>query len=152
MSEPSIIEWHAPEYEHRERSTDWQWSVALGAGLIALILFYFGNLLFGLVIILAAASIILYARRPPQEITFALTAKGLLAGRELYPYKTIKHFSIPKDGEKLIIESSRVFLPRITIPIEPPIASRLRDELKRRIKEVEHEDHLLDTLADRLGI
>ena len=147
----NLLEWTALEYEHRNRSLDWLWSVGLAAVLVALVLLYFGNFLFGVIVVLAAGIVILFSKRPPQEVHFAITSKGLKAGRELYLFSSIKDFSIPKDNSKLIIESSRAFLPRITLPLNQSNASQVRPILKRFIKEDEYEERFLDALADRLG-
>lgn len=151
MIDSPLLEWTALEYEYKDRSYDWLWSVGLGALLLAAIFLYFGNFLFSIVIVLSAVVIIIYAKRPPAEVNFAITTKGLRAGRELYLFTSIKDFAISKDGKRLVIESSRAFLPRITIPLDDAPVGRVRDELRRRVKEVEFEEHFLDALADRLG-
>lgn len=151
MSDFSLVEWTALEYEPKNRSNDWLWSVGLGALFLVVIFLYFGNFLFSIIIVLVAIVIILYARRPPMEINFALTTKGLRAEKELYPFNTLKDFAISKDSKKLVIESSRVFFPRIIVPLENAPVAQIREELRRRVKEVEYEEHFLDALADRLG-
>lgn len=151
MSDTPLIEWQAPEYEHRERSLDWQWSMGLAGLLLAIIFFYFGNFLFALVIVLAVVVIIIFSRRPPQEVTFAITPKGVRAKKELYPFPSIKAFSITKDNKTLVIDSSRAFLPRIHFPLNPEVAPQVKQHLKRFIKEEEYEQHFLDAVADSLG-
>jgi len=151
MIDSPLVEWQAPEYEHRERSLDWQWSMGLAGLLLAVIFFYFGNFLFALVILLSVMVIIIYSRRPPQEITFAITPKGLRAGKELYPFPSIKSFSVTKDNKTLVIDSSRAFLPRIHFPLQPDLSPQVKQQLKRFIKEEEYEERFLDAVADRLG-
>jgi uncharacterized membrane protein len=151
MIDSPLVEWQAPEYEHRERSLDWQWSMGLAGLLLAVIFFYFGNFLFALVILLSVMVIIIYSRRPPQEIIFAITTKGLRAGKELYPFPSIKSFSVTKDNKTLVIDSSRAFLPRIHFPLRPDLSPQVKQQLKRFIKEEEYEERFLDAVADRLG-
>jgi len=49
-----LIEWDAHEYEHRERSPDWFWAVGIISVSVAVAAVIFGNIIFGILVIIAA--------------------------------------------------------------------------------------------------
>ena len=68
MADDSGISWSVDTHEHRDHSTDWYWGLGLlaiaGAGLAL----FFGNLLFAVIIVMAAGSIgVLALRGPPAR-------------------------------------------------------------------------------------
>lgn len=115
----TFFEWHALEYEHRERSHDWFWAVgiiAVGGAVLAIL---FNDILFALVIAVAAVAIVLHAVRKPGELICSIDDRGVLVNATLYPYRTLESFCIHehKPVNELVLTSQKLFMPHIHVPL-----------------------------------
>ena len=125
------IEWSTLEHEHKEHSIDWFWTI----GLITLIScgasLWFGNYLFSIFIFISGISLILVSVRHPQEMNFIMETKGLTMGRNYFEWKEIKGFNIIKNEEndKLLIQTSKYFLPVYTISIPKNLTEEIKESL-----------------------
>ncbi|MEK7579178.1 MAG: hypothetical protein AAB460_01425 [Patescibacteria group bacterium] len=149
--EPLI--WSALEYEHRERSNDWFWAVgviALGGAILAII---FGNVLFGVLIIIGALTLVLYVLRHPRHVSFEINTRGVVVDGVLFPYQTLESFWIHEHRipNKLIVKSQKVFMPYITLPLEGVPASDVRERLLDHISEEEVKESLSEHIMEILG-
>lgn len=114
------IEWHALEHQPLAHSADWFWALGIisaGSALAAIIL---GNILFGLLLVIAGFSIAILAKREPRTISFALHKRGLSIDDTLYPIDHLKAFNIlEKEGETLLlIDTPRFMTPDLVISLE----------------------------------
>lgn len=152
-SEEDVLAWSAPEYTHHSRSVDWFWGlglIVLGGSAAAI---YFSNVLFAIILVLAGGILALFAMRPPREIEYSLSDKGLLAGDTFYPFPALKSFWVT-DGvryEKIILASKKRFLPYIIIPVVGYPAETIREYLERYLPAEEHHEPWFYLLAERLG-
>ncbi len=149
MEKRESITWDAHEYEHRERSENWYVAlgiIAIGSAVAAFIL---GDILFGLFILVAAFAVALLAAKPPAQHSFALTKKGVAVGTKLYPWSTLESFWIDEaqDPPKLLLKSSRFFMPLIVIPLADDMDP---DVIHARLAEQLHEEELNEPLAEKV--
>lgn len=155
ITEQNSLEWRAPEYEHREKNPDWFWAVGIAGGVVALLALLFKNFLLAVIAVLGAFTMILFGARPPAVINFALTAKGVKIKERLYPYDYLKSFWVEDQDEgkrKIIVESKKILLPHIILPLPPEVRSdEARHYLAAFLPEVRHEDSLADAIGDILG-
>lgn len=116
---PSILEWEAYETIHVDRSPDWFWGVGLSALALAVIAILMKNLLFAVVIILAAFALTLRALKIPKLHRFAITKKGVIENNSLHSYSELESFWVQDDDyfPKLLLRSRRSYLPLIVIPL-----------------------------------
>ncbi len=143
------IAWEAPEHHHFEKSTDWYWALGIIciAGAITMILF--GNILFGIGILLAGVATALVSSRPPQMVTYSVSARGVRIGGNLHPYSTLRCFFLDEDHPRnlqLLLESKSGFTPLMVIPIPDDIAEEVEYLLEARLPE----EHLEEPLGHRL--
>lgn len=153
MEHEESLVWSAPEYTHHPRSVDWFWGLGLIVLLASGVAIYLGNALFAIVLILAGGILALFAVRPPQEIQYALTPEGVLAGDTLYPFPSLKAYSVT-DGvryEKIILVSKRRLMPYIVIPVVGYPAETIREFLQEYLPEEERAEPWVYLLAERLG-
>lgn len=154
MSSKSF-EWKTFEHHHVEKSNDWFWAVGIVAVGIAFLAVYFGNLLFALVILLAAFVGILHAHTPPKIVQYAITRKGVQVDRRIYSYSDLESFWVIDEdvNDRIIIRSSKLFMPLLILPydstrIDP---EELRDYLLDYLDEEELEEPLLQIFFEKLG-
>ena len=80
---PGTLRWSAYEHEHIERGSDWFWALGVIAVSAAITSVLFGNVLFAILILVAAMTIGLVAQRPPELHEFEITEKGIRIGQTI---------------------------------------------------------------------
>lgn len=143
------ITWEAPAHTHIEKGSDWFWALGLLAVAGAVGAFIFGDILFGMVILLGATVMVVFTLHEPDLQFFAVTTRGIRVGEELYPYATLESYYIDEDnvqGPQLIVKSERMLMPLILMPIPEEYIDDIEDILQTRLPE----EHLEEPLAHRL--
>ena len=148
------IRWRDYEYTYHPKTVDWFWGLGLISIVIAGISIYFGNLLFGLLVLIGAVSVGLFAIREPKEIDYVLSEKSVNIGETVYRYLDLESFFVDeqRDNNKLILLMKKFFVPYIVITIKNHSADEVRDFMLKKLLEAEHHEPLIHALADRLGI
>lgn len=155
MEETTIerIEWQAPEYTHKERSNDWFWSIGLGALALCIGALWFHNYVFAIFIFVSGVSLIMFTLRHPQMVTFAIDKDGLVVGKDTHPWNKVKGFRIKDDGiyPKLLVLTSKHFMPMYTIPLIPNLVADVKDALLKVTPEIEIEESHSTLFMEKIG-
>jgi len=139
MPDGRILRWSAYEHEHIERGGDWYWALAIVAICIAIVSILLHDVLFALLIILAAAVIGMLANIPPDITDFEVSDRGVRVGRDLHRYDEILGFWVEDEHDAppiLLIDTVKFRSPNIVIPIEEVDPSELRLILREYANEV----------------
>lgn len=151
--ETRAIKWSALEFAKHEKDPAW----FIVGGLIAIALLTTAiltkNFLFGLIIILSSFSLFIWTQKQPKKINFSLTSSGLKIQDNIYAYDNLKSFWIfyePPEIKYLSIESKKLFMPRIIIPIANENPNDIRKFLLKYLPEEKQHESLIDILARRL--
>lgn len=149
QNEPvASLSWQAPEYVYIKKSPDWYWAVgimSIGFFVVAVI---FQNFLFGAFMLLGGFTVALYGARPPRIVTFTLSVEGIRIENRVYPYESLKSFWIfyrPPDIKELSIESQKMIMPQIKIPLGEANPAEVRAYLQQFMPERQQEESLIDT-------
>jgi hypothetical protein len=149
------LEWEAHEYLHTEKAPDWYWALGLIAIAGAVAALTFNNVLFAVFILIAAFFLAIFAARKPNTVRFAVTQRGVRIDDLLYPFSSLESFAIdeltPEHTPKLILESRKIFVPRIVIPIEGVSADDVHDFLLDFLHEEDHVEPLTHHFMGWLG-
>lgn len=147
------ISWEAHEYEHKERTTDWFWAVGIVAVAGAVASIIFGNVIFGILLILCVFSLVLFINRPPEIIEVALTEHGIERGTVLYPYSTLHSFWVDEihPHKKIILKSKKIFMPLIVVPLGEASGEQVRRTLIRMLPEEPLRLPFLETILEYFG-
>jgi hypothetical protein len=141
MAEKEPLQWQAFEYGHRERSADWFWVLGIVALTSVVVFMILGNILFALLIIIAALLLALFAVRKPNVVFFEINERGIAANNTVYPYAALDSFCVHNPGEdrqpKLFLKSQKMLMPHVSIPLEGPSPEEVRTYL---IEYIEEED------------
>ncbi|OGI92486.1 hypothetical protein A2933_01090 [Candidatus Nomurabacteria bacterium RIFCSPLOWO2_01_FULL_46_18] len=159
MENREKLEWSAPEYEEKERSRDWFWALGVIIVTAALTSIIFQNYFFAALIVLGGALLWIFAKRPPEIITYELNNQGLKIKTRLYSYENIKSFWVQNEEKEgkilkplLFLHTERFFMPIISIPIEKAHAFSLREIfLAKNVPEEEMREHLSEKIMESLG-
>src|SRR3989344_5806017 len=148
--EKSLISWETPEYPAYEKSADWYWWV----GLVVVVLMGFAiwqrSFLFGVFILIAWFTMMLYAVRPPKTIHVSIIESGVMVENTLYPWHNIKSFWIfyrPPLIRDLSLESKKTVMPYIKIPIGETEPEKIKKIILAYIPEVEQKESVIDNLS-----
>lgn len=147
------ISWHAPDFIKQEQSTDWYWAVGVITIALAVAGFVFGNVLFGILVIVASFALVLQSSRDPEIHEFVVSRKGVKANNILYPYSSLHSFWVENNPheQKILLQSEKSWMPYIVIPIEDVDPEEIRDFMIQYLPEEEHQEPLAQKIMEYLG-
>ncbi len=148
------VYWEAPEHNHIEKTGDWYWILGIVAiaGSIASIIF--GNMLFGIVILLGAVTMVITSHRTPRLIQFEVSQRGVRIEDTLYPYSTLDSFYLDEEnhsGSQLIVKSKKLFAPLLILPIPEEYTDDIEDVIATRLREEHMEEPFSHKLLEFFG-
>ena len=125
---------------------------ALGTS-VALDVFFIRSWTFSVLVIVMAISVIVYVRRPPREIQYALSPRqGLYIGEKLYHFDEFKAFGlIDDDGHhSIMLIPVKRFAPGVSVYFPEAIGEQLVDMLAARLPMQEVKLDAIDILIRKL--
>ena len=147
------LSWKILEYKEKSRSADWYWTLGIISLAIAAAAFILGDALFGILIVLAAATFAFLALRTPKEIDVVLGRRGIQIAQSLHPYDTLESFWVSEGPDHhLHLKSGKFLLPQITIPLHDTNPADVREHLLQFLEEEEQQEIAIHRLIDRLGL
>ncbi len=153
----SYIAWRAYEYLHIPKSSDWFWALSIIAISIAGASLIFENIIFALMVIIAAGALGIHANKEPRIIDVELSEKGVRIEKTFYPYKTLDSFCVEQHETdigifaKLLIKSKKGLMPLIVIPIAEVHPDDIEEYLSIFLVEEEHQETLGEKVMEWLG-
>ena len=155
MARPSFrIEWDAHEYEHKQRSPDWFWAVGIVSIAVAVASVISGNIIFGILVLIGAFALSLFANRPPTTVHVVVDDKGISKDKIRYPFSVLESFWIDTDHphKKIILRSSKLLMPLIIIPLgESTDVEQVHESLSQLLKEEFHSLPFVEKILEYLG-
>lgn len=152
---PPILRWSAYEHEYIERSNDWFWALGIVAVCVSLISILFSNVLFAILIVLAAFTIGILARTPLELIEFELSNRGIRVGGTLHRYDEIISFWVEDEHDApplLLVDTTKFMSPNLIIPIEGIDPHLVRAYLQERVEEVPMKEPVSHKILEFFGI
>ena len=136
VDEPPV-HWMASEYIHPEKNSLWYvLFVVVVLGLIAVDVFLLRSYSFSVLVLVMAASVIVYSRRPPRSIQYTLSGKqGLYIGERLYNLADFKAFGLIRDGEhhSIMLIPIKRFAPGVSVYFPEEVGEKIVDILGLRL-------------------
>ena len=147
------LTWTAPEYMHTHKTADWYWIVGIVALTLAVISTLFGDMLFGIFIVVGAFTLALYASLPPQFQQIKISEKGVQIQDTFYSYNVLESFWIEEKElhPRILFKSERHIAPYIIVLLGEVPAEEIRDVLSQHLHEVKHSEPFLEKLLIWLG-
>ena len=141
------------EFEKKDRHPDWLWTVGLVSVLGAILCFFYGNVFFGIFLIIAGIVVILYALQHPKELEITISESGVKVNEMLIDYKSIPSFWLDESGkeDKLLLLVKGSFVPMLSFHLSGVKAEDVREFLSKFTKEEEMRESRSIALFDRLG-
>jgi len=147
------ITWQAPEFNYTPKGPDWYWTVGIIALTLIVIAILSGNLLFAFVLLVGSTALSYQASRKPGLAEFAVNNHGVRVNETLYPYSDVESFWVEDNPheQKLILQSQKLLMPYIIIPIVDVDPQELRHYLLQFIPEEHHKEPLSQKIMEYLG-
>ena len=146
------LRWSAYEHEHIERGSDWFWALGIIAISAALTSILFSNVLFAILILVAAGTMVLIARHPPQLHEFEITEKGIQTGLTMHPFENVISFWVEEEGEPTLLVDTIAFMaPNLVIPLGDMNPEAVRAFLIERVEEVPMKEPLAHKIFEFFG-
>ena len=150
-----ILRWSAYEHEHIERGSDWFWALGVAACAITLTSILFSDVLFGILILIAASVIAMLATIPPELVQFELSDRGIRVGGTLHKFEEIISFWVEDHNVErplLLIDTVKFMSPNLIIPIEHIDPHAIRAFLRERTEEVPMKEPVAHKILEFLGL
>jgi hypothetical protein len=154
MDTPAPLRWQAYEHEHFERGSDWFWALGISAVCLAVIAILFHNALFGLLIIVAAATMALHVREAPPLSLFEISERGVKVDDVLHHWDDIISFWVEEDNDAaptLLIDTTKILSPNLIIPLADMEPAAVRAALIDHCPEVPMREPLAHKILETLG-
>jgi hypothetical protein len=147
------IEWQAPEYIHTDKTSDWYWVVGIVAVSIALISIILNDTIFGLLILVSAFTLCLFASRPPQMVLHKLDNLGVSKGHFSHKYDEIKSFWVETTDAypRILFKIDHRFSPYSIFLIHPDDAEEIRVFLSAHLTEEKMTESIFEKLLIYFG-
>jgi len=149
----NIIYWSGYEHQHEAKSSDWFWALGIIAISAAITSILFGNVLFAILIMVAASTLGILATKEPEFVEFLITDKGLHVGDSFYEYSDIRAFWVEENEEEntLLVDTLKTFAPHLVIPINEVSPDEVRDMLSAFVHEEELTEPISYKVLELLG-
>ncbi len=152
----STVRWSAYEHERIERSGDWFWALGIIAACAALVSILFHDVLFAILIVLAATTLALHARTQPEPVEFELSHRGIRTGDTMHRYEEIISFWVEDRGIErplLLVDTTKFMAPNLIIPLEGVDPHDVREYLQaREVKEVPMKEPVAHKVLEFFGL
>ena len=149
-----ILEWHSPEHHFDKKSNDWYWMLAILCIAISILAFYFENILFGILVIIAGITIGIFSYKETKIVPIKIVPKGIIFSNRLYPWLSYQSFWIDDEhihGARILLHPTSAFLPLISIPINEEVdINDVRDVLLEFLEEELLQESFLHKWFDHL--
>jgi len=148
------ISWEAPEHYHIEKSNDWFWMLGILAVAGTAASLIFGDVLFAVVILLAAVTMFVVGHQKPRVIPFEVSLRGVRIDKTLYPYATLESYYLDEENHvnpQLILKSKKMFVPLLIVPIPDDHIDDIEDLVNDRLPEEYLEEPLSHRLMEFFG-
>ncbi len=155
MPSSAPIRWRAYEHEHVERTSDWYWGLGIFPVCTGLISAIFGNALFAILILVAAATLGILAQSPPPLVEFELSDRGIRVEETMHRYEEVISFWVEDhdaDPPILLVDTIKWMSPNLVIPIHGADPKLIRAYLLERTDEVPMKEPVWHKILEFFGL
>lgn len=153
--EYATLRWSAHEHEHVPRDSNWYWALGILSVCVALISILFGNVLFAILILVAATTLGILATTPPPLIEFELSDRGIRVGGTMHRYEEVISFWVEDhdaDPPILLVDTIKWMSPNLVIPLEHVDHRLVRAYLTERVEEVPMKEPIAHKILEFFGL
>lgn len=145
---PEEISWQVEERQTNLKRGEWLWALAIVGFAIVVFSILFKNYL--LIVIVALAAFIVYARKVkrPETHDFRLDNRGIAIDEKLYSYENFESFWI-FPGNEIALRRKHHLMPLLIVPFHGREETEIRKIIENHLPESEEEESFLDLLQKK---
>jgi hypothetical protein len=149
------VRWQATEYIHHDKSA--LWFVIFGiivVVIMAIAIIFIRSITFDILVPVMAASLLVYAYRPPRLIDYTLSRQGLHVNDRLYPFSEFKGFGVVRDGGEysVMLLPVKRFKPGVSVYFPEEAGEAIVDMLGVRLPMQELHLDIVDQIIRKLRL
>lgn len=150
------ITWSAQEYIHMDRNPLWFVIFAFVVlAFVAVDILLLKSWTFSALVVVMAVAVVIYIRRPPRTLTYALSpTQGLYVGERLYTFDEFRAFGLIKDGDNnsIMLIPRKRFAPGVSVYFPVDAGERIVDILGQRLPMENLKLDIVDVLVRKLRL
>jgi hypothetical protein len=150
------VTWEAQEYVHIDKSPIWfVLFVVVVLGFIAVDIFLLKSYTFSALVVVMAVAVVIYTRRPPRTLTYALSMQqGLYVGEHLYHFDDFKSFGLVRDGDhhSILLIPRKRFSPGVSVYFPEEAGENIVDILGQRLPMENLKLDIIDIVVRKLRL
>ncbi|OGG52382.1 hypothetical protein A2851_05015 [Candidatus Kaiserbacteria bacterium RIFCSPHIGHO2_01_FULL_53_29] len=150
-----VLRWSAYEHEHIERGSDWFWALGIVAISAALTSILFHDVLFAVLILIAATVLGMLANAPPDLMRFEISDRGIRVGDTMHRFEEVISFWVEEEGHErplLLVDTTKFMAPNLIIPLENIDPHVVRTYLRAHTDEVPMKEPVAHKILEFFGL
>ena len=149
------IQWQGPEYIEHPRSS--MWFIGFWGAVVVLMIgafFVLRSWSFAILVPVMAAALMIYSHRPPRQINYVLSSKGIYINDQLHPVEEFSSFGVRQDEAlpALILIPVKRFRPALTVYFPGELGESIVSLLGGRLPMRELKPDAFDRISRKLRI
>lgn len=152
----ATITWMAEEYIPADKGPWWFVFFSLIViGLVSIDFFFIKSWTFSILVVVMATTVIVLAKRPPRQITYALSSnQGLSVGEKNYQLEEFKSFGVIQEGGELSIMLIPVkrFAPGVSVYFPEEAGEKIVDILGQNLPMEQLKLDFIDKLVRKIRL
>ncbi len=150
----TVINWEAKEYIVREKNVGWYVGLVIITLALAALAVWIQEYTFLVLVVLCAVVLVIYSVRPPRELHYSISKKGISEGNKLYAFDDFRSFGVLKEGKhfSIVLTPRRRFSPRQKIYFPEAKGEAIVDAFGYRLPMEEVKLDFLDKIVNFLRI
>lgn len=152
-AEIAPVQWSASEYIAHDKTSLWYFGLFGAGGLLVVTLYLItGDLLAGLVVLVASITLSIYAGRKPATKAYKIDEKGVQVEEKFYPYSTFKSFSVVEEGgvDSVWLKPLKRLSPMVVMYFPPEDENSIVGVLSEFLPHEQRELDMIDQLSKRM--
>jgi hypothetical protein len=155
-SDDELVRWSASEYISQDKNG--LWFVLFSLAILVLIgvdLLFLQSYTFSVLVVVMAAAIVVFSRRPPRVIDYVLSGdQGLYIGERLYHFSEFKYFGMLHDGGQysIVLIPTKRFLPGVSVYFPAEAGEQIIDILGARLPMEKLKFDIIDIIIQKLRL
>lgn len=148
------VQWQAAEYVQNDKKPLWYVGFAIVVILLMAAAIMLGAWSFAVLIPVMAAALLMYAHRPPAQMNYALSEKGLYINDRLHPLSEFKGFGVIQEPSlnSLVLIPIKRLKPSVTAYFPSEVGEQAVDLLGGYLPMQDIQHDMFDVIVRKLHI
>lgn len=154
LPEVEPVQWQAAEYVQNDKNPLWYVGFAVVVILLMAAAIMLGAWSFAVLIPVMAVALVVYAHRPPAEMNYALSEKGLYINDRLHPLSEFKGFGVIQEPglNSLVLIPIKRLKPSVTAYFPTEVGEQAVDLLGGYLPMQDIHHDMFDVIVRKLHI